>query len=332
MEAHAMIRKTVALPLAAITAAALATSSCEEAPPPKDAVGPAPDLVEDALKVPGFADFLAVDGDAVWVTNDGRVEKWSPSGKLASTEVPRPCGTMAIAAGSLWVANCDGEEVWRINLATAAVEAKIATGLANPKGETNVVAGAGAVWVPSDAAGKVARIDPATNAVVATVSVTAETWYLAYGFDAVWAVSSEGKTLERIDPATNAVTGKVTLGDTPGFLAAGEGAVWVQEQGDGTVAKVDPASLKVAGRAKIGDALKWGDIDTGDGAVWLRTTEQQTMVVIDPQTLKIRARMGPSVGSGALRWTPKGVWTSAHDNQTLSWWSAPAAAQETPAP
>jgi virginiamycin B lyase len=49
------------------------------------------------------------------------------------------------------------------------------------------------------------------------------------------------------------------------------------------------------------------------------------MVVIDAQTLKIRARMGPSVGSGALRWTAKGVWTSAHDNQTLSWWSPPAA-------
>jgi len=48
------------------------------------------------------------------------------------------------------------------------------------------------------------------------------------------------------------------------------------------------------------------------------------MVVIDPATLEIRARMGEAVGSGALRWTPKGVWTSAHDNQTLSWWSAPA--------
>lgn len=318
-----------ARPLMTIIAAALATSACaEEGPPPDDAVGPVPDLAENAMKVPGFADFLAVDGNAVWVTNDGRVEKWTPAGLAASTPVPRPCGAMTTAAGSLWVANCKDGEVWRINLATAAVEAKIATGLANPKGETNVVSGAGSVWVPSDPAGKVARIDPGTNTIVATIPVTPETWYLAFGFDAVWAVSSEGSTLERIDPATNTVTGKVTMGDTPGFLAAGEGAVWVQEQGDGTVAKVDPATLRIAGRTKIGAKLKWGDIDTGAGAVWLRTTEQQTMVVIDAATLKIRARMGPSVGSGALRWTPQGVWTSAHDNQTLSWWSAPA----TPAP
>ena len=326
-----MIRTTMIHPLTSLIAAALvAACAAEQAAPPPDATGPAPDLVENALKVPGFADFLAVDGETVWVTNDGRVEQWSPQGKRANTAVPRPCGTMAIAAGSLWVANCTGGEVWRINLKTAAVEAKIATGLANAKGETNVVAGAGAVWVPSDAAGKVARIDPAANAVTATITVAAQTWYLAYGFDALWAVSSEGKVMQKIDPATNSVVGTVALGDTPGFLAAGEGAVWVQEQGDGTVAKIDPASLTVAGRTKVGAALKWGDIDTGGGAVWLRTTEDQTLVVIDPASLTIRARMGPSVGSGALRWTPEGVWTSAHDNQTLSWWSAPAKAPPAP--
>ena len=328
-----MMRNSATRPLALAIAASLAVAACaaEDSEPPTDMVGPAPDLTETALKVPGFADFLAVDGDTVWVTNDGRVEQWSPAGKLASTPVPRPCGTMAIAAGSLWVANCEDGELWRINLKTAAVEAKIATGLANPKGETNVIAGAGSVWVPSDPEGKLARIDPATNAIVATVTVTPETWYLAYGFDAVWAVSSEGKVLERVDPATNAVTGSAALGDTPGFLAAGEGAVWVQEQGDGTVAKVDPTSLTIAGRTKVGDNLKWGDIDANGGAVWLRTTDDQTMVVIDPATLKIRARMGDAVGSGALRWTPKGVWTSAHDNQTLSWWSAPAAPETAPA-
>lgn len=322
-----MKRKPPILPLAVTLAAMIGGAAllADPGPPPNDAVGPKPKLAETAMKVPGFADFLTVDGDTVWATNDGRVEQWSITGKRLSAEVPRPCGTMAIAAGSLWVANCKGGEVWRINLKTGGLQAKIATGLANPKGETNIVAGAGSVWVPSDPTGKVVRIDPATNAIIATVSVVPETWYLAYGFNAIWAVSSEGRVLQRIDPATNAVTGKAPLGDTPGFLAAGEGAVWVQEQGDGTVAKVDPANLEVAGRTKVCDNLKWGDIDTGGGAVWLRTTDQQTMVVIDPASLKIRARMGAAVGSGALRWTPKGIWTSAHDNQTLSWWGKPAA-------
>lgn len=317
-----MARRSAARPLALVLASALTVSCAAEEPLPP-AQGPAVELTEKALEVPGFADFLAVDGATVWVTNDGRVEQWSTTGKLASFAVPRPCGTMAIAEGSLWVANCKGGEIYRINLKTASLEATIPSGIANAKGETNVVAGAGSIWIASDPAGKVARIDPASNAVIATIPVAPETWYLAYGFDALWAVSSEGKVLQRIDPATNAVTGTVALGDTPGFLAAGEGAVWVQEQGDGTVAKVDPAKLAVAGRTKVGANLKWGDIDTGGGAVWLRTTDDQTLVVIDPASGAIRARLGAAVGSGALRWTPEGVWTSAHDNQTLSWWSAP---------
>lgn len=318
-------------PLALALSAALVASACsaEQAPATDQATGPAPDLVETAMKVPGFADFIAIDGDTAWVTNDGRVEQWSTTGKRLSAEVPRPCGTMAVAAGSLWVANCKDGEVWRINLTTAAVEAKIATGLANPKGETNVIAAGGSVWVPSDPAGKVARINPETNAVAATVTVAPETWYLAEGFGAVWAVSSAGKVLQRIDSVTNQVTDTIPLGNTPGFLAAGEGGVWVQEQGDGTVAKIDPETRKVTGRVKVGANLKWGDIDTGGGAVWLRTTDDQTLVVIDPQSLAIRARMGAAVGSGALRWTAKGVWTSAHDNQTLSWWS-PAASKPKP--
>jgi DNA-binding beta-propeller fold protein YncE len=321
-----MVRIRTHRPLAAVIALAIASACAPETSETSAQTEADSMLTEQAIKVPGFADFIAIDGDTAWVTNDGRVEQWSTSEKLASLAVPRPCGTMAIAEGALWVANCKGGEVWRVNLTSAALEAKVATGLANPKGETNVVAGAGSVWVASDPAGAVARIDPATNAVVATIKVAPETWYLAYGFDAIWAVSSEGKLLQKIDPATNTVVGTVALGDTPGFLAAGEGAVWVQEQGDGTVAKVDPAALTVAGRTKVGDNLKWGDIDTGGGMVWLRTTDDQTLVVIDPASLDIRARMGAAVGSGALRWTPKGVWTSAHDNQTLSWWSAPAAA------
>jgi virginiamycin B lyase len=75
----------------------------------------------------------------------------------------------------------------------------------------------------------------------------------------------------------------------------------------------------------VGEVLKYGDIDTGSGKVWLRTTEDQTFVVIDPKTLAIKARIGKAEGSGALRYTPNGVWTSAHDVKTLSWWPAPNA-------
>jgi len=276
------------------------------------------------LTVPGFADFLAVDGKTVWATNRGKVEQWSVEGKKAEVPIGRACGAMAVYDGSLWVADCRANALNRIDTHIAQTVATISTGIANPKGELNVVAGAGSIWIASDGKGMIARIDPATNQVTASIPVAPGTFYLAFGLGSLWAVSSEGKLLQKIDPATNTVVGTTPLGNEPGFLAAGEGAVWVQEQGDGTVARIDPASGAVTARVKVGDNLKYGDIDVGGGMVWLRTTADQEFAVIDAKTLAIRARMGKAAGSGALRYTKAGVWTTAHDVHTLNWWRSPA--------
>jgi streptogramin lyase len=279
---------------------------------------------EQVLTVPGFADFLAIDGDSVWATNRGRVERWSRQGKLAEVAMAKPCGAMVVAAGALWVADCNDKTLVRIDTQTATIAAVIPTGIANPAGETNVVAGAGSIWVPSDDAGVIARIDPVTNTVVASIKVDPGTHFLTFGFGSVWAVSSKAQTIQRIDPATNAVVTRTGLGKQPGFLAAGEGAVWVQEQGDGTLARIDAGTGAVSGRVKVGKNLLYGDIDTGDGKVWLRTTADQNFVAIDPTTLAILGRFGKPAGSGALRHAGAGLWTSAHDVHTLSWWSTAA--------
>ena len=277
----------------------------------------------EVITVPGFADFLVVDGDSVWATNKGRVERWSLGGKLATVPMDKPCGAMAIAAGSLWVADCQHGTINRIDRTRAKIIATIATGIADPSGELNVVAGAGSIWVASDAKGTVARIDPATNRVIAAIPVDPGTSYLAFGLGALWAVSGSHQTIARIDPGTNRVVKTTPLGRAPGFLVAGEGAVWVQEQGDGTLVRISASSGEVTGRVRVGANLKWGDIDTGGGRVWLRTTDDQVFAVIDATSLAITARVGKAAGSGALRYTPAGVWTTAHDQHTLTWWPHP---------
>ena len=118
---------------------------------------PAPEI----LSVPGFADFITVEGDSVWVTNKGRVERWSRQGKQAEVALAKPCGTMALTPGALWVADCGAKTISRIDTATNKIVAVIPTGLASPDGEMNVVSGAGSVWVASDAKGLISRIDPA---------------------------------------------------------------------------------------------------------------------------------------------------------------------------
>ena len=280
---------------------------------------------ETVIEVPGNADFLAIDGSTVWATNKGRVERWSKAGKLAEVLLDGACGAMTISNGALWVADCKAKTVNRIDIRTNKVAAVIPTGLASPDGEMNVVSGAGSIWVASDKSGVIARIDPATNTVIASIKVEPGTSYLAFGEGALWAVSAPAQTVQKIDPGKNTAVATTRLGKAPGFLAAGEGAVWVQEQGDGAVARIDPATGGVTGRVKVDATLKWGDIDTGGGKVWLRTTAGQTFIVLDPKSLAILARVGAPVGSGALRYTPDGIWTSAHDVHTLSWWADPAA-------
>ena len=281
--------------------------------------------VETVIQAPGYVDFLAIDGTTVWATNKGRVERWSKAGKLAEVPLEGACGAMTIGYGALWVADCKAKTVNRIDIRTNKVTAVIPTGLASPDGEMNVVSGAGSIWVASDKSGVIARIDPATNKVVASIKVEPGSCYLAFGEGALWAVSAGTQTLQKIDPMSNTAVVTTKLGKVPGFLAAGEGGVWVQEQGDGAVARVDPATGAVTGRVKVDETLKWGDIDTGGGKVWLRTTVGQTFVVLDPKSLAILARVGNPVGSGALRYTPDGIWTSAHDVHSLSWWADPAA-------
>jgi streptogramin lyase len=229
---------------------------------------------------------------------------------------------MAVTAGSLWVADCKERTLHRIDTSAARTTAVIATGIANPTGELNVVAGAGSIWAPSAPSGAIARVDPGTNTVVSTIRVNPGAYYLAFGFGSLWAVSSQTRTLQRIDPKTNAVVATIKLGRKPGLLVAGEDGVWVQEQGDGTVARIDPRTNALTGRVKISDTLIYGDIDTGGGAVWLRTTSGQTYVIIDPLSMKVLARVGKERGSGALRYTPSGLWVTAHDAHTLSWFNA----------
>ncbi|GAJ30618.1 Vgb family protein [Acidomonas methanolica] len=276
---------------------------------------------EHVQTVPGFADFIAVDGPTVWMTNRGRVEHWSLTGKIAQVALPHPCGAMAIGYGSLWVADCHDATLDRIDLKTARLSARIKTGIANPRGETNVVIGNGSVWIASDRTGAISRIDPESNTVTARIPVDADTYYLSYGLGALWATSPTRRSLEKIDPQTNRVVMRTALGGYPGFLVAGEGAVWIQEQADGTVVRVNPENGVVTGRVKVETNLKYGDIDAGGGNIWLRTTTGQTFAVIDPQSLVIRSRVGKPTGSGALRYTSSGLWTTSHDIHTLSLWT-----------
>jgi virginiamycin B lyase len=276
------------------------------------------------LKVPGSADFLALDGDDAWVTNEGRVEKLNAGTvtPVAVAPIAEPCGGMAVDFGSLWVADCRERTLLRVDLASHRVVATIPTGVADPRGELSVATGAGSVWLLTDAAGVLARVDPATNRVTARIAVRPHSFCAAFGFDAVWIASTTDGTpegagsVQRVDPRTERVVATVPVGRGPRFLAAGAGGVWTLDQGDGTVSRVDPVRNALTATIQTEVPGTGGDIAVGAGRVWVRAT-RTALSVIDPTTDRVVARYGPPNGSGAVRANDRVVWVTAHDVQTV---------------
>jgi DNA-binding beta-propeller fold protein YncE len=276
------------------------------------------------LTIPGSADFLVADGRAVWVTNEGRVERLAlgQAAPVASVALASPCGAMVTAFGSLWVADCKEGGLVRVDLRTHRVTARVATGLADPDGELSLAAGAGSIWVLTDRKGVLSRIDPATNRVVATIAVAPESFCAAFAFGAVWitntrsAIPAAGGSVQRIDPAANRVIATIGVGPTPRFLAAGEGGVWTLNQGDGTVSRIDPATNIQAASIPAHMAGSGGDIAAGAGRIWVRG-KTILLATIDPATNRVAEVFGPPAGSGAVRVAGDLVWITAHDIRTV---------------
>ena len=305
----------------ALTGALLVAMSSQPVPPE-----PVPIATRAiaTLKIPGSADFLVADGRAVWVTNEGRVERLElgRDAPVASVALPSPCGAMVVAFGALWVADCKELGVVRVDLKTHRVTARVATGLADPDGELSLAAGAGAVWVLSDRKGVLSRIDPATNRVSATVAVAPESFGAAFAFGSVWitntrsAIPAAGGSVQRIDPATNRIVATVGVGPTPRFLTAGEGGVWTLNQGDGTISRIDPATNALLASIPTGMAGAGGDIAAGAGRIWVRG-KTRLLATIDPRTNQVVEVFGPPAGSGAVRVASDLTWITAHDTQTV---------------
>lgn len=291
---------------------------------------PSPDTVLIAqqavatLTVPGYVDFLATDGRAIWATNTDRVEKFEvdQASPVETVGVPSPCGGMVVAFGSLWVASCKELSVYRIDLRSNSVSAIVATGLADPTGELSLAAGGGSVWVLSDAKGILSRIDPATNRVVAQIDVLPNSYCADFAFDAVWisnfgdGAASRPGSVQRIDPRSNRVVATIPTGPAPRFLAAGEGAVWTFNWGDGSITKIDPVNNRQEATIPLGMKDGGGDIATGLGKVWVRGTSV-LLASIDPQTNQVTTVYGPPEGSGAVRVAEDVLWVTAHDTKTV---------------
>jgi DNA-binding beta-propeller fold protein YncE len=276
------------------------------------------------IVVPGYVDFLAADGRAVWATNTDRVERFEidQPRPVATVPIPGACGAMVVAYGSLWVASCVGSSIYRIDLVSHLVKAVIETGLADPTGELSLAAGAGSIWVLSSAAGVLSRIDADTNAIVARIDVLPESYAAAYGDDAVW-VSNTGSrsggaagSVQRIDPRRDEVVATIATGPAPCFLAADAIAAWTLNWGDGSVTRIDAMTDQAIVTIPLGMEGGGGDIAIGGNRIWVRGTKV-LLAAVDPNKNVVSDVFGPPAGSGAVRVADDLVWITAHDINTI---------------
>lgn len=279
---------------------------------------PIADVAASVIKVEGYPDFLAVDVNGVWVTNDGRVEKFIFGNEkpVMSVSMPTPCGAMGVGFGSLWVTSCATKSLYRIDLLSGKVITVIETGIADGEGELSVTIGAGSVWLLTNVNGELSRIDPNQNKVIRKIKVLPNSFAAAFGFNAVWITNTASGSVQKIDPKEEKVIATIPVGKTPRFLTVGAGAVWTLNQEDGTVSKIDPINNKVVSTIAADAIGSGGDIGASDTKIYVRA-KSPLLSVIDPISNKVSARYGSSSGSGAVRVENGRVWITAHDINTI---------------
>lgn len=276
------------------------------------------DIAKESLRtidLAGYPDFLAPDGEDVWVTNRDTLQKLSVDRRSPVVEAYAPglCGAPVVAFGSVWAMSCTNRMLMRFDHLSGKLTARIPCHIADLSGEFSLAAGMEAVWVLSDSAGVLSRIDPNSNKIVAEINVKANSYCAAVGLDAVWITNSQDNSVQRINPNSNEVEATVAVGPHPRFLAAGQHAVWVLNQGDGTVSRIDPTSNSVAATIDCKVPGPGGDISTGKGLVWVRAKNGRMLQSISRETNQVERIFGPLNGSGGVRVAGGLVWVTAHD-------------------
>ncbi len=273
----------------------------------------------ETMMLPGSPDFLATDGDDVWILNIDRVEKLSVKSKKPILTVPIPgaCGTLIVGFNSLWLASCSEQAIYRVDKKNGNILSVIPCRISDRNGEIMLAIGDGSLWVLSDSAGCITRINPQTNTIQKRIVVLPDSHCAVFDFGAIWITNTSTNSVQRIDPKTNSVVATISVGETPRFLAAGENGVWTLNQGDGTVSHINPKKNKVVAIIDTKVPGSGGDIATGAGRVWVRASKGSLLQAINPVSNAVETIYRPVSGSGAVRITKHFIWITAHDINTI---------------
>lgn len=210
-------------------------------------------VVDKTARTPGYALGLASGDGEVWTAdpdNDSvdRIDA-TTGAYLDSTKVGSSPHHVVVDGDTVWVTNNGANTVSRINAAGTApvVDLDIAVG----NGPLHVALGAGSAWVTDGIDGTVHRLNATTGAVEAVITVGILPHALAFASGQVW-VGSDGPDLWRIDPATNQATRVSEASFTSIDMVVDGTTIWVADAAGSAVVRFDAATGQVAQTIDLG--------------------------------------------------------------------------------
>ncbi|MDI1462424.1 hypothetical protein QEZ54_15745 [Catellatospora sp. KI3] len=246
-----MIRRTLAVAVAATAVTVLAVAACAEpahTPPPAPSASPsAPAGPEVPVDSPiGLA--VTADG-GVWTASADRdaVVRLDPAtgAVVRSVAVGRTPLRLAADGDLLWVSVFRYGHLLGVDTATGTVKVDVPA----PDGPEGVAVGLGSVWLVRQDAGMLTRLDR-TGRKLADIPVAGGPRLVAVGAGGVWVSSYRAGTLTRVEASGRTRTSAKLCDGAQGLLVRDQ-VVWVTCTGGDEVVAVDAASLRVLGRVAV---------------------------------------------------------------------------------
>ena len=131
---------------------------------------------------------------------------------------------VALANGSLWVSNFDGNTVTRVSSATRTVISRTRVG----RSPWGIAVTPEAIWVVNHDDDTVQPISTSTGEPAGSpIEVGQAPVYATFGYSSLWVTNSQCDSVSRVDLRGRTVVKTIRVGDHPEGISFGVGGVWV---------------------------------------------------------------------------------------------------------
>jgi YVTN family beta-propeller protein len=238
-------------------------------------------VVEPEVEVGEHPVDLAHSEDGLWVTNRvGRsvslVDEGDPAELIRTWQLDGEPEGVAVGAGLAFVANREGDEVWRIDPNEGVRDAR-GVGSA-PSGVA--VNGGATLWVTDFGSNTVSRIvgDGARE----SIDVRDEPYGVAIGDDgAAWVTNRGDNSVSRIGPTSTTADDPITVGLHPRGIDVSADTVWVANTEDGDVTRIDLNGGEPE-RFEVGTLPR--GVVVAFGSVWVTNGGSDSVTRLDAET------------------------------------------------